>query len=585
MTEDSSPLVRLGAAFALGQLRCSESVNILTQRLASEYDPDIRRQIVLSLGQVGDISTLRLLDEQYHDHIPDETLFKAYVYFFSRNIIQSECVGYCCESLSSKNANNRHMAAAALQRIRNSELLTPYAKLLIDAAKNHDPEIRRAVAKVLRPITFSKKDQIYSDLLIDPDWRIRYESVLAIPGLQDRESLWLEALDDSNNHVVAAALQNAPDNIVLNQHLINKLTQLFKNSSEHIRGSIVQFTTPFLDSSNQAPADSFPVNETLLPYKIAGLKNSPNRQSFDFLLNLPKHRKKTIATPAYLGIVNMLDSLIANNTITIEEYKTVLIDGLAGNDPVQVYLAADKISETDLNMTDIAPFLYECLKKHNQYAFLEACVAALTAIEKIHPDDAVDHLKPLLSSKQKQIRDKSRHILTEIYGENAIAPSDYNDTFVYSRLTKLNQYGLSPRVDILTNRGTFVIECDGFYAPYTVTAFLERIDSGFYDGLIFHRVIPNFVVQGGDPRGDGWGGPNYHLLTEKSPVGYDVGSVGMANAGNDTEGSQFFITTTPQYHLDYNYTRFGRVVEGIDVVLNIEKGDKILAADIRRPSN
>jgi peptidyl-prolyl cis-trans isomerase B (cyclophilin B) len=236
-------------------------------------------------------------------------------------------------------------------------------------------------------------------------------------------------------------------------------------------------------------------------------------------------------------------------------------------------------------MTEIAPFLYESLKKHSQYAYLEACVAALSAIEKIHPDDAVDHLKPLLSSKQKQIRDKSRHILTEIYGENAIAPSDYNDTFVYSRLTKLNQYGLSPRVDILTNRGTFIIECDGFYAPYTVAAFLGRIDSGFYDGLIFHRVIPNFVVQGGDPRGDGWGGPNYHLLTEKSPGGYDVGSVGMANAGNDTEGSQFFITTTPQYHLDYNYTRFGSVIEGIDVVLNIERGDKILAADIRRPSN
>ena len=585
MTEDPSPLVRLGAAFALGQLRCSRSIDILTQRLASEYDPDIRQQIVLSLGQVGHLKTLRLLDEQFRVLIPDETLFKAYVYFFSRSIIRSECIGFCCESLSSKNANNRRMAAAALLRIRNSELLAPHIKPLINAIKNPDPEIRRSVAKVLRLIPFSKKDQMYSDLLTDPDWRVRYESVLAIPGLQDGKLLWMEALDDSSNHVVAAALQNAPDDIVLNQHLINKLTQLFKNSSEHIRGSIVQFTTPFLDSSNQMPADSFPVNEILLPYKIAGLKNSPNRQSFISLLNLSKHHQKTIATSAYLGIINMLDSLVANNTITIEEYKTVLINGLTGSDPVQLYLAADKISETDLDMTDMAPFLYESLKKHNQYAFLEACMAVLSAIEKIRPGDAVDYLKPLLSSKQKQIRDKSRHILTEIYGENVVTPTDYNDTFVYSRLTKLNQYGLSPRVQILTNRGTFVIECDGFYAPYTVAAFLDRIDSGFYDGLIFHRVIPNFVVQGGDPRGDGWGGPNYHLLTEKSPVGYNIGSVGMASAGPDTEGSQFFITTTSQYHLDYNYTRFGRVVEGLDVVLNIERGDKILAADARRPSN
>lgn len=585
MTEDSSPLVRLSAAFALGQLRCSQSIDVLTQRLASEHDRDIRQQIVLSLGQVGDLSTLRLLNEQYCDHTPAEILFRAFVYFFSRGVIQSECIGFCCESLSSKNANNRRMAAAALQRIRNSELLVPHIKQLIDAAKNPDPEIRRSVAKVLRPIPFSEKDQIYSDLLTDPDWRVRYESVLAIPGLQDRESLWTVALDDSSNHVVAAALQNAPDDIVLNQHLINKLTRLFKNSSEHIRGSIVQFTTPFLDSSNQTPADSFPVDETLLPYKVAGLKNSPNRRSFVSLLNLSKHYKKTIATPAYLGIINMLDSLIANNIITIGEYKTALIDGLTGDDPVQVYHAASIISETDLNMTDMEPFLYESLKKHNQYAFLDACVAVLSAIEKIRPDGAVDHLKPLLSNKQKQIRDKSRHILTEIYGENVVTPTDYNDAFLYSRLTKLNQYGLSPRVQIFTNRGTFIIECDGFYAPYTVAAFLERIDSGFYDGLIFHRIIPNFVVQGGDPRGDGWGGPNYHLLTEKSSVGYDIGSVGMASAGNDTEGSQFFITLSDQPHLDYKYTRFGRVVEGIDVVLKIESGDKILAADIRRPSN
>ena len=585
MTEDPSPLVRLGAAFALGQLLCSRSIDILTQRLASEYDPDIRQQIVLSLGQVGHLKTLRLLDEQFRVLIPDETLFKAYVYFFSRSIIRSECIGFCCESLSSKNANNRRMAAAALLRIRNSELLAPHIKPLIDAIKNPDPEIRRSVAKVLRLIPFSKKDQMYSDLLTDPDWRVRYESVLAIPGLQNRESLWMEALDDSSNHVVAAALQNAPGDIVLNQHLINKLTRLFKNSSEHIRGSIVQFATPFLDSSNQLPVDFFPADEALLPYKVAGLNNSPNRQSFDSLLNLSKHRIKPIATPAYLGIINMLDSLIANNIITIGEYKAVLIDGLTGNDPVQVYHAASIISETDLKMTDMAPFLYECLKKHNQYAFLEACVAVLSAIEKIRPDGTVDHLKPLLSNKQKQIRDKSRHILTEIYGENVVTPTDYNDVFVYSRLTKLNQYGLCPRVQILTNRGTFVIECDGFYAPYTVAAFLDRIDSGFYDGLIFHRVIPNFVVQGGDPRGDGWGGPNYHLLTEKSPVGYNIGSVGMASAGPDTEGSQFFITTTSQYHLDYNYTRFGRVVEGLDVVLNIERGDKILAADARRPSN
>jgi peptidyl-prolyl cis-trans isomerase B (cyclophilin B) len=157
--------------------------------------------------------------------------------------------------------------------------------------------------------------------------------------------------------------------------------------------------------------------------------------------------------------------------------------------------------------------------------------------------------------------------------------------FLYSNLDKLNQHGLHPYVEITTNKGSFVIRRDGYYAPYTTAAFLDLIDSGFYCGLIFHRVVPNFVVRGGDPRGDGWGGPNYHLLTEKSPIGYNTGSVGIASSGPDTEGSQFFITTTPQYYLDYNYTRFGEIVEGLNVVFEIKRGDQILSAQILRSSN
>lgn len=98
---------------------------------------------------------------------------------------------------------------------------------------------------------------------------------------------------------------------------------------------------------------------------------------------------------------------------------------------------------------------------------------------------------------------------------------------------------------------------------------------GFYRGLQFHRVVSNFVVQGGDPRGDGWGGPGYSLRSEFSPLSYETGTVGIASAGKDTEGSQFFITHSPQPHLDGRYTVIGRVVEGMDVVDKLQVGDRM----------
>jgi cyclophilin family peptidyl-prolyl cis-trans isomerase len=98
---------------------------------------------------------------------------------------------------------------------------------------------------------------------------------------------------------------------------------------------------------------------------------------------------------------------------------------------------------------------------------------------------------------------------------------------------------------------------------------------GFYSGLNFHRVVPNFVVQGGDPRGDGWGGPGYAIRSEFSTLSYLTGSIGMASAGKDTEGSQFFITHSPQPHLDGRYTLFGRVVSGQDVVDRLLVDDRL----------
>jgi peptidyl-prolyl cis-trans isomerase A (cyclophilin A) len=127
-----------------------------------------------------------------------------------------------------------------------------------------------------------------------------------------------------------------------------------------------------------------------------------------------------------------------------------------------------------------------------------------------------------------------------------------------------------------TNKGNFKIELFGDKSPITVGNFLKLVDSGFYNGLIFHRVIPDFMIQGGCPHGTGRGGPGYTIRDEFHPeLKHDSkGILSMANAGPNTGGSQFFITVAPTPWLDKKHAIFGKVIEGMDVVETISKVEK-----------
>ncbi len=138
----------------------------------------------------------------------------------------------------------------------------------------------------------------------------------------------------------------------------------------------------------------------------------------------------------------------------------------------------------------------------------------------------------------------------------------------------------SPRAFLKTRHGTIEILLDVVETPLTTASFIDLARRGFYDGLTFHRVEPFFVVQGGCPRGDGNGGPGYTLRCEISQRPYGRGAVGMALSGKDTGGSQFFITPSPQPHLDGGYPLFGQVVNGMDVVDKIRPGDVIEGVEI-----
>jgi cyclophilin family peptidyl-prolyl cis-trans isomerase len=136
------------------------------------------------------------------------------------------------------------------------------------------------------------------------------------------------------------------------------------------------------------------------------------------------------------------------------------------------------------------------------------------------------------------------------------------------------------QVKIKTSKGDIVIGLLVNESPGSVSNFVQLIKENFYKNNMVHRVVPNIVIQDGCPRGDGWGSPPFTIGSELGPLYYDEGCVGMASAGKDTEGSQWFITHSPTPHLDGRYTIFGKVISGMDVVHKIEVGDQILGYEI-----
>ncbi|MDT5061888.1 MAG: hypothetical protein QOH63_2347 [Acidobacteriota bacterium] len=207
----------------------------------------------------------------------------------------------------------------------------------------------------------------------------------------------------------------------------------------------------------------------------------------------------------------------------------------------------------------------------------DAALAILDSLAKQKTAAANEVIKTMLDSPDHLIRRRAVALL------KANGAGDFSDriAIVASRNTAadyaraLARLGKTVRAVVNTDKGSFTIELLADDAPLNVDNFIQLAQSGYFNNVTFHRVVPNFVVQGGDPRGDGNGGPGYQIRCEINEVSYERGAVGMALSGKDTGGSQWFVTHSPQPHLDGGYTVFGRVREGMDVVDRIARGDVI----------
>jgi HEAT repeat protein/cyclophilin family peptidyl-prolyl cis-trans isomerase len=205
--------------------------------------------------------------------------------------------------------------------------------------------------------------------------------------------------------------------------------------------------------------------------------------------------------------------------------------------------------------------------------------AIVDALKELGPAAARDTLKKALADRDWALRLKAARYLKEIDPaaatdvDTAIRPAPTTvDAALYATLAAPK---ISPHAFIDTRKGTIEIELAVLDAPLTSHNFVTLARRGFFNGLRIHRLVPDFVVQDGDPRGDGEGGPGYSIRDELNDLPYLRGTVGMALSGKDTGGSQYFVTLSPQPHLDAGYTIFGRVVKGLEVLDTLQQYDTI----------
>ncbi len=285
-------------------------------------------------------------------------------------------------------------------------------------------------------------------------------------------------------------------------------------------------------------------------------------------------RLRTMLTDADHRVVPaVLAALAASKAPGAER---ILVDHLKAGDFVVRSAAATALGE--LNALQAVPALVEAYRSAKDETTYVARAAALSALSRVDRQAARPLLEEALKDRDWAVRVRAAALLKEQGVTTSTAdtmrpatPGRPVDDPQWQRIV-MAQY--APIAFIETSRGTIEVELAIVDAPLTVQNFVTLARKGFFNGVAIHRVVPDFVVQDGDPRGDGEGGPGYTIRDEINQRPYLRGTVGMALDWEDTGGSQFFVTHSPQPHLDARYTVFGQVVNGMDVV------DQILPSDV-----
>jgi peptidylprolyl isomerase len=592
---DPDARVRADVAFALGQSADSTAEGALLAALDRETDPAARAEMLDALGKTGGSASLAVLAGRAAEGDERAVLALALGRYGLRGIHDPDAV--------------TRLAGFATDPdpLVGADAAWYFARADTTAWASAAPELRRAIdgldprsdgdagtaihllAALGRLDHREDRDRLLEWLNDAADWRVRVSAARALAGFT-RDSLvtaeLMQSLDDPRVHVAveAARALSAEDSLdsdvetAVGKRVISRpgpwqiSVELLPAIARAGHSRLVLLWLLWLDGNP-------PRDVTAYSAGLRALGWGDGREAYLILQHAATRPEPRISTAALEALAQWWSRGVRTEELTPERYFAVFERALRGRDVAAVATLAPVLADSALRPLGSVALLEEVYGGLAAPDDVEAMVAVLEALGKAGDPAARPTLETALGSASPAVRRAAAAALEELTGEMVAAPAGPEEPLRQVDWEFLRARGARPVLRLDTAKGAIELELDAESAPQTVETVLRLAEEGGYDGVPFHRVVPNFVIQGGDvERGDGWGGPGFAIHSELTRIPYDRGTVGMASAGKDTEGSQYFVTHSMQPHLDGRYSAFGRVVSGMNVVDAILVGDEVVRA-------
>jgi cyclophilin family peptidyl-prolyl cis-trans isomerase/HEAT repeat protein len=558
MLNDAAPKVRKAAAYALGQTGDTSAISPLVTSLDVEDSLYVRQELLESLGKIITQEKIRILQYWPLKTSADKQglawgLYRAGL----RNVHDGISIDIALTLLDSSNTYLTRLGAAHfLGKTKNLDLTGRTALLIRSATQDVSPFVRMATTTALGNAKEAISMQALVQLAKNDDYRIRINALYALGNFEfnkTKEAFFKSLLDENVNVAITAADQ------IQNNAIANDLTPIkaiIENENLNWRVKATLFGKMLaLTEEKNIVIDQIKKNfnasenEYYQALLLNALGNTVLANEF-VITKTFSTESKIISTNGINALAKMINRKDFPEKLVVP-FAEIFKEAIETQDIAMMAIASSVITDPELNFKTV----------YDSTSFLNIVRDQLELPKDI---EAIQLLDQAIA-----------------YFENTeyVAPkNDYNHPINWNIVKQIdvNQEAL-----IKTGKGDIIIRLLVNDAPGSVANFIDLIQQGYYNGKNFHRVVPNFVIQGGCNRGDGYGGEDYSIRSELANQKYEEGSVGMASAGKDTEGTQWFITHSPTPHLDGNYTIFAKVVEGMDVVHKMEVGDKIIEVTLR----
>ncbi len=586
LAADGEPEVRQMAAFSLGLLRDPTTAPALRSALGDEM-PIVQGRAAEALGLLGDAASAELIaglvasivasgdvaaiapDDVEETHTPAVEAFRLGVLALGR-LKDYEALASAVLDQQSLPRVKWWPVAAAFQRVEDRR-----AAYVLTAFARGESRVGRAFAA--RGLGALKDPAAVETLVpLVRDWerdtRAAVAAARALGAIGDRTA----------GPALIDLLRTKGLDPLLRLEVIGALASTRAAGAFDLLLPLAQDPAPTVRAAALAGLRAVdPLSYTVM---LSGLDPDPDWRVRSAIASSLSTLERDAAEPRLMAMLKDSDLrvvpavLSALVTIRAERLVPVLHEWLAHPDVVIRSAAAAGIGELKPPGGDRA--LIDAFHAAGRDDAYGARAAALDALTKYGPGVAGSVLREALADKDWAVRVRAAALLAPIDPSAdlaaAIRPAPTGRDRSFYDEPELIVPTVSPRVYIDTSRGRIEIELAVVDAPLTCLTFMTLARKGFYNGVRWHRVVPNFVVQAGDPRGDGEGGPGFTIRDEIHQLPFMRGTLGLALEWADTGGSQFFLTHSPQPHLDGRYTVFGRIVRGLEVLDRMQPDDAIV---------